>query len=256
MIPYEKLVNQADAHPYPLVFATISGAHLYGFPSADSDFDLRGVHLLPLAQAVGLDPGEETVEQGGVRDGIEMDLVTHDAKKFFTLMLKKNGYVLEQLLSPLVVHTTPAHEELKSIAKDCLTKFHGHHYLGFAARQWKLFLSSAGEHGEPPKVKPLLYVYRVLLTGIRLMRTGEMEANLLTLNETAKLPHLDDLVARKLSGPEKGRLEAADLEFHEREYARLVSELEAAMADSNLPEEPTGKAALNDLLVRLRVKAP
>ena len=32
---------------YPLVFATISGAHLYGFPSADSDFDLRGVHPLP-----------------------------------------------------------------------------------------------------------------------------------------------------------------------------------------------------------------
>src|SRR5262245_23674516 len=30
------------AQPYPLLFATISGAHLYGFPSPDSDFDLRG----------------------------------------------------------------------------------------------------------------------------------------------------------------------------------------------------------------------
>lgn len=256
MIPFEKLAKQADAHPYPLVFATISGAHLYGFPSADSDFDLRGLHVLPLAQAVGLDPGEETVEQGGVRDGIEMDLVTHDAKKFFTLMLKKNGYVLEQLLSPLVVHTTPAHEELKSIARDCLTRFHGHHYLGFAARQWQLFRSSAGEHGEPPKVKPLLYVYRVLLTGIHLMRTGAVEANLPMLNATAKLPYIDDLVARKLSGPEKGRLDTADVEFHECEYARLVSELESAMAGSTLPEEPRGKAALNDLLVRLRIKAP
>ncbi len=35
------------AQPYPLLFVTISGAHLYGFPSADSDFDLRGVHILP-----------------------------------------------------------------------------------------------------------------------------------------------------------------------------------------------------------------
>ena len=34
--------------PYPLLFATISGAHLYGFPSPDSDFDLRGAHVLPL----------------------------------------------------------------------------------------------------------------------------------------------------------------------------------------------------------------
>ena len=36
------------AQPYPLLFATISGAHLYGFPSPDSDFDLRGAHVLPL----------------------------------------------------------------------------------------------------------------------------------------------------------------------------------------------------------------
>jgi hypothetical protein len=31
--------------PFPLLFATISGAHLYGFPSPDSDFDLRGAHV-------------------------------------------------------------------------------------------------------------------------------------------------------------------------------------------------------------------
>ncbi len=29
------------AQPYPLLFATIGGAHLYGFPSPDSDYDLR-----------------------------------------------------------------------------------------------------------------------------------------------------------------------------------------------------------------------
>ena len=248
-IDYSKLQRQVDAHPYPLLFATISGAHLYGFPSADSDFDLRGVHLLPLEQVVGLEPGEETVEKEGIHDGLEMDLVTHDAKKFFTLMLRKNGYVLEQLLSPLVVHTTPEHEELKSIAQDCITKFHGHHYLGFAATQWKLFGKD-----DPPKVKPLLYVYRVLLTGIHLMRTGQVEANLLTLNRAANLPYIDELVERKLAGAEKGTLDAADLEFHEREYARLVGELEAAMEKSTLPEQATGKAALNDLLVRLRTE--
>lgn len=37
------------AQPYPLLFATISGAHLYGFPSPDSDYDLRGAHVLPPA---------------------------------------------------------------------------------------------------------------------------------------------------------------------------------------------------------------
>ena len=59
---YEKLLRQIEAHPYPLVFATISGAHLYGFPSPDSDYDLRGIHLLPLEEVVGLGAGRESVE--------------------------------------------------------------------------------------------------------------------------------------------------------------------------------------------------
>ncbi|MCB1694521.1 MAG: nucleotidyltransferase domain-containing protein, partial [Pseudomonadales bacterium] len=167
------LAKQIEDHPYPLLFATISGAHLYGFPSPDSDFDLRGVHLLPLKQIVGLKSKEETVERSGIHGGLEIDLVTHDARKFFELMLKKNGYVMEQVLSPLIVHTTPEHEELKAIAPSCLTKHHAHHYLGFAATQWKLFQKES-----PPRVKPLLYLYRVLLTGIHLMRTSQVEANL------------------------------------------------------------------------------
>ena len=243
-----RLQHQVEAHPYPLLFATISGAHLYGFPSPDSDYDLRGIHLLPLEDVVGLNPGAETVEKSGIHDGLEIDLVTHDAKKFFGLMLRKNGYVLEQLLSPLVVYTTPEHDELKALAGDCITKHHAHHYLGFAATQWKLF-----QNESPPHVKPLLYVYRVLLTGIHLMRTGEVEANLVRLNETAKLPYISDLIARKVGGPEKGRLEKADLEFHEGEYQRLTLELERAFEASDLPEAPRAAAAMNDLLVRIRL---
>lgn len=148
------LKKQVEQHPYPLIFATISGAHLYGFPSPDSDYDLRGVHVLPLKEVVGLKTGQETIEKSGIHDGLEIDLVTHDAKKFFSLMLKKNGYVLEQVFSPLIVHTTPEHAELIEIAKNCVTKHHAHHYLGFAETQWKLF-----EKESPPRVKPLLYVY-------------------------------------------------------------------------------------------------
>src|SRR5277367_5175429 len=115
-----RLQRQVELHPYPLLFATISGAHLYGFPSPDSDFDLRGVHLLPLKEVVGLKTGAETIETSGIYDWLEIDLVTHDARKFFGLLLKKNGYVLEQVLSPLVVHSTPEHTELKEIAAQCV----------------------------------------------------------------------------------------------------------------------------------------
>src|SRR5262245_39909661 len=242
------LQKQVQNHPYPLLFATISGAHLYGFPSPDSDYDLRGVHLLPLKDVIGLKIGQETVEKSGIHDGIEIDLVTHDVKKFFGLMLKKNGYVLEQVFSPLIVHTTPEHAELKEIARDCVTKHHAHHYLGFAETQWKLFAKE-----NPPRVKPLLYVYRVLLTGIHLMRTGIVEANLVRLNETAKLAHVTDLIQRKIAGAEKERLSAADLDFHRREFERLRTVLDTSYAESVLPDSPRGGDALHDLLVRLRL---
>jgi predicted nucleotidyltransferase len=248
MINYEILTRQVDSHPYPLLFATISGAHLYGFPSPDSDYDLRGVHLLPLRKVVGLHIEQETLEKAAVEDGIELDLVTHDAKKFFNLLLRRNGYVLEQLFSPLIVHTTPEHDELKRIAVGCITRHHVHHYLGFAQTQWSLFRKE-----NPPRVKPLLYVYRVLLTGIHLMNTGEVEANLPRLNDVFKLPYIGDLIDRKLAAAEKSRLAGADVTFHEAEYRRLVGELETAAAKSDLPELSSAKDALDDLLIRLRL---
>lgn len=122
------------AQPGRVLFATVSGAHLYGFPSRDSDVDLRGVHLLPIAELVGLREPEETRSRMWDRDGVEMDLVTHDLRKFVQLMLRRNGYVLEQLLSPLVVHTSDAHAELVSLAPGVLTSHHAHHYRGSRTR--------------------------------------------------------------------------------------------------------------------------
>lgn len=245
----EKLLPIIANQPYPLLFATISGAHLYGFPSPDSDYDLRGVHILPPEQVVGLDEPEETIEVSEIRDGLEIDLVTHDAYKFFMMMLKRNGYVLEQLFSPLVVQTTPEHALLKEIAQDCITHHHAHHYLGFAKTQWRLF-----DKERPRRVKPLLYVYRVLLTGIYLMQTGVIEANLIHLNDHFKLAYIPDLITRKLEGAEKSTLPDVDVNFHQAEYERLTAALEEAERTSTLPDVPTGKAALNDLLVSLRLR--
>jgi uncharacterized protein len=102
----------------------------------------------------------------------------------------------------------------------------------------------------------LLYVYRVLLTGIHLMRTGEVEANLARLNESFRLAHIPELIERKVAGPENGRLEWADVEFHQREYDRQRHELEEAFNASSLPEAPRGAAALNRLLIRIRLGGP
>lgn len=250
LIPLPKFLNSVtERHPYPLLFATISGAHLYGFPSPDSDYDLRGAHILSVADVIGFDHGDETIGSITYEEGIELDLVSHDIKKFFPLMLKKNGYVLEQLYSPLVVHSTDEFLELREIGKRCITRHHSHHYNGFARTQWRLL-----QKQQPPKIKPLLYVYRVLLTGIYLMRTGIIEANILTLNEEFRLPYIESLVQQKQSANEKSTVEGLDMQFHTREYERLLALLQESAEKSTLPIAPSAKNELNDLLKRLRLK--
>ncbi len=247
----EALRDVLGEQPHPLLFATVSGAHLYGFPSRDSDVDLRGAHVLPLDQVIGLRSGADTVSRMWDRDGVEIDLVTHDVGKFCRMLLRPNGYVLEQVLSPLVVATTPAHEELRALAPACLTRNHLHHYQGFARTQWRLF-ERTGE------LKPLLYTVRVLLTGIHLMRTGRLEADLVTLAGLVRQapPYLADLVAAKQVG-EHHLLADTGLPLSRQrlgdDVRALLDLLDEVAVGTALPEVPSAEPALHDLLVRLRL---
>ncbi|MCC0178278.1 nucleotidyltransferase domain-containing protein [Waterburya agarophytonicola K14] len=247
MIDQQLVSEVIESQPFPLLFLTISGAHLYGFPSHDSDYDLRGIHVLPPQKILGLYPVRETIEISEVEAGLEIDLVTHDIKKFFTLLLTRNGYVLEQLYSPLIIKTTPEHRQLRAIASNCITRNHYYHYQGFAKNQWQLFTKK-----NVYEVKPLLYIYRVLLTGINLMNTGRIEANLVDLNQEFNLSHINDLIELKKAESEKAIFQNTDLTFHQQEYQRLQGELETAFNNSHLPETSSAKPELNNLLLEIR----
>jgi hypothetical protein len=164
-------------------------------------------------------------------------------------MTNHNGYVLEQLFSPLVVLSSAAHEELTDLGKGCVTKPTARHYQGFARGRRKRLAE------RNPTVKHLLYTYRVLLTGIHLMQTGEVVANVQVLNERFRFSELDELVHRKRTGAEKMALDHRDQELHGGHLDRLEAQLEDAHDQSQLPDEPTSADALQDLVVRLRLDA-
>ncbi|GHF59503.1 hypothetical protein HNQ07_003859 [Deinococcus metalli] len=245
-----QLPAAARQHPFPLVFATVSGAHLYGFPSPDSDWDLRGVHVLPLRDVLGLDDVPETYAVERDDGVVDLDLVTHDARKFARLLLTRNGYVLEQLLSPLVVQTSAAHAELVALAPGVLTRWHAHHYLGFTANQWRLL-----DNEDTPRVKPLLYAFRTVLTGLHVMRSGVVEANLEVLNADARLPFLADLIALKRGGKEHELL-PEPLNTYRAAHERLVHALEAAEDTTRLPDAvpENVRRAVSDWVVRVRLE--
>ncbi len=238
-----------DQHPWPMLFVTVSGAHLYGFASPDSDYDLRGAHFMPAKEVIGLTMPRETYEVMDLDAEVEMDLVTHDVKKFFAMILNKNGYVLEQIFSPIVIQTIPEHEELKAIASKCITRFNHHHFKNFSKGQWEDLRKT-----NKPTVKKLLYAYRPVLAGIHLMTEHVIESNIIALNERFGLGYINDLVHAKSEGTEKMEAMNLDMAFHESELNRLLAVLEAESARSSLPEQPAGREELNDLLIRLRLK--
>jgi uncharacterized protein len=243
-LPTDALNALLEQLPYPTVFATVSGSHLYGFPSADSDFDLRASHVLPPEALFSLRAPRETEEWKLESDAGLVEGVSHDLRKFARLLLKRNGYVLEQLTSPLVVRSTPAHLELLALVPGVLTRNHYHHYRGFYHTERREY-----DRSSPRSVKKLLYCFRVLMTGCVLLREGIVEANLLALNRRFGLKLLDDLIAIKTSAELAG---VPDDPAYVRELDRLEGELDRAHAESKLPEEPSVYDALDALVIRVR----
>ena len=230
----------------PAVFASISGAHLYGFASRDSDVDLRGAFLHPLRAMLSLRPPPETITIDEKTD-IELDWVAHDLRKFVRMLTEDNGYVLEQLYSPLVVVESPTFIELRELARGCFTRPTAKHFLGFGRGRRKRLR-------EPhPTVKHVLYGYRVYLTGIHLMRTGELVSNLPVLNDIFRLSQIDELIARKRHGKEKEPLSSQEIDDQDASLEKLESALHQAYDESSLPEAATGVAALEDLVIRTRL---
>jgi len=180
-----------------------------------------------------------------IEDGTEVDLVSHEVGKFLRLLVKNNGYVLEQIFSPLVITGHDFLDRLKPIAGRCVTKFHYHHYRGFYGTQRKLL-----EKESVKKAKSLLYAYRVLLTGVHLMNTGRIETDIRKLHAESKLDFIPDLIAAKKE--EKIGLANLDWEFHGAKLDSLERKLEESFDRSKLPEA-RDVAAVDELLIELRL---
>ena len=239
----------ARLHPYPLLFATITGSHAFGCASPESDYDVHGAHLLSIEEVLGLgQPGETIERKGEAPDGRETDIATHDLRKFVVLLLKGNGNVLEDLYSPLVICSSPAHEKLKRLAQGCITKQLAHHYKGMAFNQQRRMKAN--------ELKKYLHLYRCLLMGIHLMRTGELLMDLPELADLYSVPAVHTLIDYKLQGfdfvPDSAEESA---EGHFARGAQLTAQLEEARQASRLPEQPSEETrqALEDLVIAVRL---
>src|SRR5512147_305041 len=81
----------------------LSGAHAYGFPSPDSDLDLKCVHIAPTARLVGLNPPDDPPDRIDIVDGVELYYGSNELSPVLRGILKGNGNFLERILGDLAL---------------------------------------------------------------------------------------------------------------------------------------------------------
>ena len=234
----------AQGPPGALVVG-VTGAHYYGFPSPDSDLDLKGIHVADTREIVSLRPPPDAIDHLGVFEGIEIDYTSHELAVALRLLLKGNGNILERLLSPFQVLDSSTIVELQGLVRGAISQKFYHHYRGFFGRtrqEWRA--------AQPRTVKGLLYAYRSALTGIHLLRTGECVGDVTRLAPIYDFDQVAGLVARKASGPEHGELTA--IAGFDDDLERLEALLETARSESTLPPESPNADSLNEFLIRVR----
>jgi len=153
-----KLKELEQKHQVKVLYACETGSRAWGFPSPDSDYDVRIVYMHELDWYLSLSDKKDTIEFMS-EDG-ELDLTGWDIKKCLKLMWKSNGALIERVQSPVVYR-----EEknlsliLKEYAYKCFSpKTTMHHYLGMAKNS---FSEVVGK--EEIKLKKLFYALRATL---------------------------------------------------------------------------------------------
>ena len=226
----------------------VTGSHDYGFSSPDSDLDLKGLFIAPTRGLLGLHRPPETFDRLVEFAGVECDLTLTEVGKALQLLVNGNGNVIERLLSGFQLYPGPELQALQDLARGAVSRRFARHYQGF-------FRGMCREHerSERPRAKTMLYAYRVALTGIHLLRSGELIADLRELAPRLGYPEALALVQLKVAGAEKGAVSPEIDAQHRAAWPALEADLAAALAASPLPEAAANEPACEAWLVDLRL---
>lgn len=188
-----------------LLMAVESGSRAWGFPSPDSDYDVRFVYVRPRDWYLSLAPGRDVIERPIVD---EIDLNGWDVRKALNLLLKSNAVVSEWMLSPIRYRADdPFVAKLGALADDLLNpRAIAHHY----ARSGKLAADRWLDGGDAVPVKKYFYALRPALAirAIRLNPASRPPMSLQPLVAASDLPaglikQIDALVEAKAQTNER-----------------------------------------------------
>lgn len=155
----ERLTNIDRAQNVRILYACEAGSRAWGFPSPDSDYDVRFLYVHPLSWYLRVNPGRDVIE---VPIGGDLDISGWDLRKALQLMMKGNQSVFEWLDSSIAYSGDPAFlKELRHVSSRAYRRRAAlGHYFGIASR-----IAAEHLHTDDAPIKKVLYVLRTMLAG-------------------------------------------------------------------------------------------
>ena len=188
-----------------ILLAVESGSRAWGFPSPDSDYDVRFLYARPLDHYLSIEPRRDVIECP-IED--DLDISGWDIQKALRLLLKANPALNEWLVSPIRYRwDASVADRLRSLAaRSPFRRAAQHHYLNLGKSNYFRYISNR----ETVKLKKYFYVLRPALA-LRWLRNRDdpPPMDLATLRAGIVLdPEVsaaaDDLIARKAETSELG----------------------------------------------------
>lgn len=155
----EKLKRIEQEHKIKILYACESGSRAWGFPSPDSDYDVRFIYKKSLNSYLSIGNEKDFIN---FPLGSDLDINGWDLKKTLELIYKSNSVPFEWLQSRIVYYTDRTFaSELWTVCQSYFcARTNMHHYLGIA----KGAMASMDE--DEIGIKKLFYVLRPLLSAL------------------------------------------------------------------------------------------
>ena len=250
----DRLDRVAQAHDVTVLYACESGSRAWGFPSTDSDYDVRIVYVHPRDWYLSIDRERRTDTIDPPIDD-EIDLHGWDLRKALGLFRTANPTLLDWLQSPIVYREA---ERVMARWRTLIPDYYTPRAAGHAYRGMARSIAEQNLAEEPIQHKTYLYVLRALLA----VRWAEQDRGPVpvafdrlveaTVDEEALRDAIDALVARKRAGRER---EAGPRLPTLHDFVKAELERQADVTFPDAPPRP-GTAPLNDLFRMVLDRTP
>jgi len=220
-----------------ILLAVESGSRAWGFPSSDSDYDVRFLYVRPIEAYLAVTPPRDVIERP---IDATLDVNGWDLRKALQLMLRSNAVLIEWLTSPVRYRNWDGADDLLALACSAasLTSL-TYHYQHQAQRSFEV----VGE-GNSARLKSYCYALRSALAVAWIRQRGEAPPMALgaliaglTLPEALVRP-IRQLIAHKADSAENASM------------ARLSS-VDAFIADAlSAPVSETATVARKEVSAR------